>query len=131
MYKHILLPTDGSALSEVAIDNGLRFAKAVGARVTGLYVMVEHQVESFEGYAPTDVKSAAPNQLAKAEAQRYLGAIAAKATAARIEFYPFSMSHPSPLQRVTDALRALPDDDADRHRPRTGQRVEFRVAASL
>ena len=60
MYKHILLPTDGSALSQVAIDNGLRFAKAIGAKVTGLYVMVERPVESFESYAPTDVKSAAP-----------------------------------------------------------------------
>ena len=110
MYKHILLPTDGSALSEVAINNGLRFAKAIGARVTGLYVMVERQVESFEDYAPSDAKSAAPNEAAKQEAQRYLGAIAAKATEARVECDTFSMSHASPHQAI---IRAATDKGCD------------------
>ncbi len=44
MFKHVLLPTDGSALSDVAIENGLRFAKFAGARVTGFYVMVERPI---------------------------------------------------------------------------------------
>jgi nucleotide-binding universal stress UspA family protein len=34
MYKHILIPTDGTALSKNAIDHGLALAKAVNARVT-------------------------------------------------------------------------------------------------
>lgn len=36
MYKHILIPTDGSELSRLAIENGVALAKAVGAKVTGL-----------------------------------------------------------------------------------------------
>lgn len=110
MYKHILLPTDGSALSEVAIENGLKFAKAVGARVTGLYVMVERPVESFEDYAPTSAKSAAPEKLAKEEAQRYLGAIAAKAAAAQVRCETLSMSHASPHQAI---IRAAADKGCD------------------
>jgi nucleotide-binding universal stress UspA family protein len=39
MFKHILLPTDGSPLSEVAVKKGMQFAKSIGARVTGLYVI--------------------------------------------------------------------------------------------
>ena len=39
MFKHILLPTDGSPLSEVAIKKGMQFAKSVGAQVTGIYVV--------------------------------------------------------------------------------------------
>ncbi len=39
MFKHILLPTDGSPLSEVAIKKGMQFARSSGARVTGLYVI--------------------------------------------------------------------------------------------
>ena len=35
MYKHILIPTDGSKLSEKAIKAGVKLAKAIGARVTG------------------------------------------------------------------------------------------------
>jgi len=34
MYKHILIPTDGSELSQKAVDYGLALAKSVGAKVT-------------------------------------------------------------------------------------------------
>ncbi len=34
MYKHILIPTDGSELAEKAIHHGLALAKALGAQVT-------------------------------------------------------------------------------------------------
>lgn len=37
MFKHILIPTDGSALSRKAIDRGIRLAKALGAKVTGIF----------------------------------------------------------------------------------------------
>jgi nucleotide-binding universal stress UspA family protein len=36
MYKHILIPTDGSTLSSKAVDQGLAFAKDAGAKVTVL-----------------------------------------------------------------------------------------------
>ena len=36
MFKHILLPTDGSALSETAIKKGVEFAKEINAKVSGL-----------------------------------------------------------------------------------------------
>lgn len=39
MFQHILLPTDGSNLSQVAIRKGVQFAKSVGARVTGVCVI--------------------------------------------------------------------------------------------
>jgi len=34
MYRHILIPTDGSELAEHAVTNGLSLAKFVGAKVT-------------------------------------------------------------------------------------------------
>ena len=37
MYKHILLPSDGSRLSRKAIKQGVAFAKSIGAKVTGFY----------------------------------------------------------------------------------------------
>jgi nucleotide-binding universal stress UspA family protein len=36
MYKNILLPTDGSELSNRAVRNGIKLAKALKARVTGM-----------------------------------------------------------------------------------------------
>lgn len=38
MFKHILIPTDGSELSNIAVSQGVQFAKEIGARVTGLTV---------------------------------------------------------------------------------------------
>jgi nucleotide-binding universal stress UspA family protein len=39
MYKHILIPTDGSKCSEEAIKQGLALAKELGAEVTFLYAV--------------------------------------------------------------------------------------------
>ena len=38
MYEHILIPTDGSALSEKAVKEGIAIAKVISAKVTGVYV---------------------------------------------------------------------------------------------
>ena len=38
MYKHILLPTDGSELSSRAAREGIRLAQMLNARVTALHV---------------------------------------------------------------------------------------------
>ena len=37
MYKHVLVPTDGSDLSERAARDGVRFAKSLGAQLTALH----------------------------------------------------------------------------------------------
>ena len=38
MFKHILVPTDGSPASQEAARNAVVFAKVSGARITALYV---------------------------------------------------------------------------------------------
>ena len=45
MYKHILIPTDGSELAERAVTHGLSLAKFVGAKVTVIIV-----AEAFAKY---------------------------------------------------------------------------------
>ncbi|HEY6941867.1 universal stress protein [Dokdonella sp.] len=42
MFEHILIPTDGSKLSEKAVRRGMRFARAMKARVT-----VFHAIPKF------------------------------------------------------------------------------------
>ena len=39
MFRHILIPTDGSRLAARGIRAGVRLARALGARVSGVYVM--------------------------------------------------------------------------------------------
>ena len=38
MYRHILIPTDGSELAEHGVTNGLSLAKSIGAKVTVIIV---------------------------------------------------------------------------------------------
>ena len=55
MFKHILLPTDGSELSENAVKKAIEFAKSVGAQVSGLYVLQEYSpVLATEGMGYID-----------------------------------------------------------------------------
>ena len=103
MYKHILLPTDGSALSEVSIENGLRFAKFAGAKVTGFYVMVERPPASFEDVAPASAGAPAHDAISRAEAQKFLGTIEQKAKAAGVPCETLSMPHASPHQAIIQA----------------------------
>ncbi len=42
MYKHILVPTDGSELSQKAIAAAVGLAKSLDARITGVYATPEY-----------------------------------------------------------------------------------------
>ncbi len=59
MFKHILLPTDGSALSEAAIRKGIQFAKTLNARVTGFCVIPELPYVGCEAEIGTEFKKQA------------------------------------------------------------------------
>jgi nucleotide-binding universal stress UspA family protein len=74
MFKHILLPTDGSELSAAAIEQGVRFAKSIGAKVTGLSVMPLQHPFSYETAIPADALEQAARRC-KELAETYLAAI--------------------------------------------------------
>ena len=57
MFQHILIPTDGSPLSEKAIRAGVQLASQIGARVTGFYAADEYPVPPFGEYVPPDLLS--------------------------------------------------------------------------
>jgi nucleotide-binding universal stress UspA family protein len=54
VYKHIMLPTDGSRLSDEAVKAGIELARALGARVTALHVLPEEPETSLESWAHHD-----------------------------------------------------------------------------
>src|SRR4051812_39080505 len=51
MYKHILLPTDGSKLSAKAVKQAVRFAQSIGARLTAIHVSAAYRTLMDEGFA--------------------------------------------------------------------------------
>ena len=52
MFKHILIPTDGSNVAAKAIDAGVRLAAEMGAKVTGFHAEQPHSPHLYvKGYA--------------------------------------------------------------------------------
>jgi len=49
MYKHFLVPTDGSELSAKAVKAAIKLASALGARMTAFYAMTPYPLHG--GYA--------------------------------------------------------------------------------
>lgn len=56
MYKHILIPTDGSKVSEEAAAAGIELARALGARVTALHVVPDSTASALDRWAHRDPK---------------------------------------------------------------------------
>ena len=74
MFKHILLPTDGSELSEAAIQKGIQFAKSINAEVTGFHVIVPFRVFSLRMGTLEDTKEQYERQ-SEVQAEQFLGVI--------------------------------------------------------
>lgn len=83
MYKHILIPTDGSELSETAVQHGIALAKEIGAKVTAMTVTDPFHIVAV---SPTMLRDtpASYKQHAEELAAKILGAVASTAAAAGV-----------------------------------------------
>ena len=104
MFKHILLPTDGSELSEAAIRKGVQFAKSIGARVTGFYAAPEFHVFTYQTEMLEDTKE----QFAKdsrAHAEQYLAMIAKAAREAGVACDTVRVTSDQPYEAILEAAQ--------------------------
>jgi nucleotide-binding universal stress UspA family protein len=74
MFKRILLPTDGSELSEAAIQKGVQFAKSINAELTGFHVILPFHVFTLQTEMLEDTKEQYERQ-SKVQAEQFLGVI--------------------------------------------------------
>lgn len=79
MFKHILLPTDGSELSKKAIDGGIELAKAIGARITAYVCLEEYPYTPFSEIV-VEAPQAFKDRI-EAQARIYLKEVETAATA--------------------------------------------------
>lgn len=70
MYKRILVPTDGSALSAKAVDSALALAALLKAEVVALKVVPHYPQSYFEGSAPVDLNAVGQVELQWIEAAK-------------------------------------------------------------
>ena len=110
MYKHILLPTDGSPLSEQAVRSGIALAKSLNARVTGFFAKPSL---SFGDYVELARTSATANERmverqARLEraSKRILGTVEKLAHEARVQCDVLVAASDSPADAIIDAARS-------------------------
>ena len=104
MYKHILIPTDGSALSEIAVRQGVALAKSLGASTTAITVTPTFHTLAIEPMALTDTAEQYEKDC-KALAARYLGSVMAAATAAGVPYTGLHVVHDSPYEAIIEAAK--------------------------
>lgn len=87
MFKHILIPVDGSEFSDRAIDAGVRFAKTVNAHITGFIAEPEFRLPSQSQIVNrTFVSMSAHSERAQSHAQSVLKRIGDRAAAEGVPF---------------------------------------------
>jgi nucleotide-binding universal stress UspA family protein len=106
MFSHILIPTDGTEHSKRAAEAGVALAKAVGARVTGLYAEPAPTPVVYKNFLP--VRYVSPDEHAAAierAADRYLGVIEAAAAAAGVQCKTIRLTSEYPAETILDVAR--------------------------
>ncbi len=104
MYKHILLPTDGSELSKAAVKHGIALAKAIGAKVTAL--VVSTPLNSL--VVDPSIVSGALDQykaLVAAQTAKYLENISHNAREAGVDCLTLSIEHDKPYAAIVDTAK--------------------------
>jgi nucleotide-binding universal stress UspA family protein len=86
MYRHILIPTDGSELAQRAVRHGMSLAKAVGAKVTAVTVEASFNVYDVPSSRVYQMSGAFDeySEHAKAHAGKILSTVAEAARAAGV-----------------------------------------------
>jgi nucleotide-binding universal stress UspA family protein len=97
VYKHILIPTDGSDLSEEAIEHGVALAKALSAKVTAVTVSEPFHAAAFE---PGFVN--AYKEYITTLAAKYLRVAKDAATASGVTCDTVQIEHEQPYQAIID-----------------------------
>ena len=67
MFKHLLVPTDGSELSDATVNRAISFAKDAGARITFFYAQPDFPMPIYGEGALIDPTT--PEQFAQGAAQ--------------------------------------------------------------
>jgi len=101
MFKHILIPTDGSDLSRKAIAGGVALAKAVGAKVTAVFAAPTATPLVYRHFLPVGYMTPQKHaQMIKRTAARYLGVAEKAANEAGVPCETVSVTNDFPADAI-------------------------------
>ncbi len=104
MFKHILLPTDGSKLSDKVVKQAIKMAKAMGAKITAIHVMPDYARYVSERYNVPAAIAAPVKRKYKEEAaalsEEILDQVCAAGAAAGVDCARVSVTGDSPYEAI-------------------------------
>jgi nucleotide-binding universal stress UspA family protein len=105
MFKHILIPTDGSPVANRAAKACIALARRLGAKVTALNSIEELQPIYVEGYVFTRKQLHGFEERARKAGQKRLDAIGKIARAAGVPFNTVVATALSPYEGIIAAAK--------------------------
>lgn len=106
MYKHILIPTDGSATADKAVQAGVDFAREANAKVTCFTAVPEYQMPtSTELMSRQAITSDEHARRCREKAEAIFAGVATRARAAGIEFETEYVQSDRPYEAIIDAAK--------------------------
>jgi len=104
MYTKILIPTDGSPLSDAAITQGVALARSTGAMVVAMTVSAPFHTFALDPMMVTDTKESYKKDC-EARATKDLGVITAAARAAGVPCDVVHVDAEHPYEGIIDTAR--------------------------
>lgn len=108
MYKHILIPTDGSKLSAKGVKTGVRLAKALGAKVSAVFVIPPYVPPMYGEaaiYVP-EISAKRYRELSEKEAKKALAVAEIEAEAAGVPCVTQFVTSDQPWHGILKTARA-------------------------
>ena len=106
MFKHILIPTDGSDLSRKAILYGVQLAKELGAKVTGLTVTEPYQTAGMDTvFVPVDLGDY--EEQSRILSEKAIDQVKMAAQAAGVSCETIREVNDQPYRAIIDVAQAL------------------------
>jgi len=106
MYKHILIPTDGSDIAAKGVSAGIDYAREAGAKVLFFTAVPEYQMPSEAELMSRHAKSIAQYEReSEAAARAVLDPVAADAKSANVAFEIEFARSDKPYEAIIDAAK--------------------------
>jgi nucleotide-binding universal stress UspA family protein len=106
MYTHLLVPIDGSKLSEKAVAQAIDLAKGLSAKITVFYASPDYPLPAYsDGVVYEPVSKREYSRLAQEEAAVILDVAAKKAASAGVECARVHVIDSTPWEAILKAAK--------------------------
>lgn len=106
MFRNILVPIDGSALSRKAVKKAVTLAKATGAQITGYHVAPAYKFNVYADYIPPNFVLPKDFEAhTRKIAEKHLEVIKKEAAAAGVKSQGYFVSSDFPADAIVKAAK--------------------------